>query len=182
MKNTFFRLIILLILLTACNHSNLDNPSNSKQEKKPASRILDKEEQVIFTLLKEKDNILFKLGFEQCDTNSLRKIISTDLEFYHDQGGMMNSGTQFLQSIAGLCQMNYKATRELEENSLAIHLLKNNGELYGAIQTGKHRFYGEEGKSKYLTSTAEFTHLWILEANEWKLKRVLSFNHQAADQ
>lgn len=183
MKNTFFGFTVLLLVLTACNPSNPSSSTNSDQTDKTSPRILDKEEQTIFTLLKEKDSILFKLGFEQCDTNSLRNIISKDLEFYHDQGGVMDSRAQFLQSIVGLCQMNYKATRELDENSLTIHLLKNNGALYGAIQTGKHRFYGEEeGKPKHLTSTAEFTHLWILEMNEWKLKRVLSFNHQAANQ
>lgn len=75
--------------------------------------------------------------------------------------------------------MNYKATRELVPNSLSIHLLKNNGEIYGAIQNGKHHFYGEEeNRPKFLTSTADFTHLWIIEDNDWKVKRVLSYNHQ----
>ena len=65
---------------------------------------------------------------------------------------------------------------------MSIHLLRNGGEIYGAIQNGKHRFYGEENnRPKYLTSTADFTHLWVIEEENWKLKRVLSFNHKEAE-
>ena len=47
------------------------------------------------------------------------------------------------------------------------------------LQKGKHKFYAEENnKPLYLTSTADFLHLWIKENNKWKLKRVISYNHQ----
>jgi hypothetical protein len=32
-----------------------------------------------------------------------------------------------------------------------------------------------------MTSKASFTHLWLLEQNTWKLRRVLSYDHQPAD-
>ena len=75
--------------------------------------------------------------------------------------------------------MTYRPIRELEEESLEVYILKDNGKVYGALQKGIHKFYGEEeNKPKYLTSTADFTHLWIIEDGEWKLKRVISYNHK----
>ena len=143
--------------------------------------VLSEQEQV-FTQLQTQDSLLFGLGFNQCDTSLLRQLVSDDFEFYHDQSGVNTSKEAFLQGIAGLCQMNYKPTRELKTGSLEVHLLYNQGQLYGAIQNGHHLFYGEEAdKPKYLTSTADFTHLWLLEEGSWKLKRVLSFNHQVPE-
>ena len=139
----------------------------------------DSERLAIFEILRQKDSLLFDRGFNHCDTAQLRILVSDDLEFYHDQSGLLESKEIFIQGIAGLCHMSYKPTRKLDDNSLEVHLLRNNGQLYGAIQKGAHAFYGEEeGKPKYLTSTAKFTHVWILEEGSWRLKRVLSYDHQ----
>lgn len=40
--------------------------------------------------------------------------------------------------------------------------------IYGALQTGIHSF----GDTK-----ANFSHVWLLENNEWKISRVISYNH-----
>jgi hypothetical protein len=34
------------------------------------------------------------------------------------------------------------------------------------------------GKDLYQTGSAKFTHVWILEDGNWKLKTVLSYYHQ----
>ena len=59
-------------------------------------------------------------------------------------------------------------------------LYKDNGQvLYGVIQTGVHDFYQQdEGEDAHKTTTARFTHLWVVENGNWKLKRVLSYDHQ----
>ena len=55
----------------------------------------------------------------------------------------------------------------------------NKQKLYGAIQNGIHDFYQQEkGEKARKTNTAKFTHLWIIEDGDWKLKRVLSYDHQ----
>jgi len=57
--------------------------------------------------------------------------------------------------------------------------LDNNGQTYGALQSGEHDFYIQEpDKALIKTSIAKFSHLWVLVNGEWKLKRVLSFDHQ----
>jgi hypothetical protein len=134
--------------------------------------------QELFVELKQKDSLVFNLGFNECDTAQLRVLISDNFEFYHDQSGLLDSKENFIRNIPNLCNMNYKPTRVLVDGSLEVFPLYSNGELYGAIQKGEHEFYGEEpGKPKYLTSTAKFTHVWILENGAWKLKRVLSYDH-----
>ena len=77
--------------------------------------------------------------------------------------------------------MDHKPIRKLVPGSMELFSLKKNGLLYGMIQRGTHEFYiKEKGKPLYKTGIAKFTHLWLLEDNAWKLKRVLSFDHQAA--
>ncbi len=133
---------------------------------------------LLFDKLKEKDSLIFELGFNNCDTMQFRNLLSDDFEFYHDQNGLLESKEMFIQNIPNLCKMDYKPIRVLVNNSLEVFPLFSNGRIYGAIQTGIHEFFGEKkGKPRYLTSTAKFTHVWIVEEGDWKLKRILSYDH-----
>lgn len=136
----------------------------------------------LFQTLRTKDSLLFNLGFNTCDISQFRALVSEDMEFYHDQSGVTDSKDAFIASIEnGLCKLNYKARRELVAGSLQVFPMHGNGQLYGAIQTGEHRFYAKyPDKKEVLTSTAKFTHLWLLEDGQWKLARVLSYDHMAS--
>ena len=135
----------------------------------------------LFQTLRAKDSLLFNVGFNTCDISQFRALVSEDMEFYHDQSGITNSKAGFIDNTEnGLCKLDYKARRELVEGSLKVFPMKNNGELYGAIQTGEHRFYAKyPDQEEVLTSTAKFTHLWLLEDGGWRLARVLSYDHEA---
>jgi len=62
---------------------------------------------------------------------------------------------------------------------MAVFPLFENNELYGAIQTGDHEFYKiKDNVPTELEITAKFIHLWILEKNVWKLRRVFSYDYQ----
>jgi hypothetical protein len=136
----------------------------------------------LFRILKERDSLLFEVGFNTCDITQFEKLISDDFEFYHDRSGITASKAAFIAGIRdGLCKMDYKAKRELVMNSLEVYPLENNGVLYGAIQTGDHRFYAvENNKPEHLTSVARFTHIWLLENGQWKLSRGLSYDHRSS--
>ena len=67
--------------------------------------------------------------------------------------------------------------RNLVSESLEVFPLRNNGEIYGAIQTGKHTFQEKQNGVFSTVGIANFTHVWIIENKQWKLKRVLSYNH-----
>ena len=95
--------------------------------------------------------------------------------------GLQNRA-QFFDAVQNnIChKRNGKPIRTLVPGSTQIFELRNNGELYGAIQTGIHHFYIREKDKKDLwTSTARFTHLWIFEKDSWKLTEVLSYDHQS---
>jgi CubicO group peptidase (beta-lactamase class C family) len=134
----------------------------------------------LFRTLKTKDSLLFNVGFNNSDITQFEKLISENFEFYHDKAGVTSTKANFIAGMKNvLFKLPYKARRELEENSLEVHPLLKNGTLYGAIQTGTHRFYAlEKDKPEYITSVAKFTHLWLLDSTgNWKLARVLSYDH-----
>ncbi len=135
----------------------------------------------LYIKLEKMDKLLFDKGFNQCLHEQMLPHISDDLEFYHDQSGVTNDKTSFMDALKNnICaNSNFKPIRKLTPNSLLVYPLYNNGVLYGAIQNGIHEFYIKEpNKELYLTSTALFSHVWLLKNKVWTLKRVLSFNHQ----
>lgn len=134
----------------------------------------------LYKLIKDKDSLLFTIGFNNCEIRQFENLISENFEFYHDQVGITNSKVAFISGIQnGLCKLSYKPKRVLSENDMEVYPLERNGVLYGVIQTGVHNFYAvEDSKSEYLTSTAKFTHIWILEHGDFKLTKGLSYDHK----
>ncbi|WP_217447577.1 serine hydrolase domain-containing protein [Maribellus comscasis] len=112
--------------------------------------------------------------------NYLESHIANDLKFYHDQSGFQNRDVFFDNTQKYICSGSVKKPiRKVDANTLEVFPLYNNGDLYGAIQKGIHHFYlRETGKDDVWTSTAKFTHVWVLENKIWKLSEVLSFDHQ----
>ena len=135
----------------------------------------------LFNTLKAKDSILFKIGFNKCKVEKSAELMAEDLEFYHDKGGVTNTKAEFVAIMKnGLCKPNNpeKVYRFLVEGSLEVFPMYNNGELYGALQNGKHFFSPNPSMTYEQTDNyALFSHLWIIEDDEWKLKRVISYNH-----
>lgn len=134
----------------------------------------------LYKMLKKNDSLIFDSAFNECKTADMIPLISEDLEFYHDTGGITLGKEAFLkttkQNICG--NPNVRPYRELVKGSLKVYTLNKNGVLYGAIQKGDHNFYLKEKGEIRPTVTAKFTHLWILENKKWTLKRVLSYDHQ----
>ena len=125
----------------------------------------------LFTTLKAKDNLLFEVGFNQCNLNQLDKLVMDDIEFYHDRDGITKSKKVFIDSIKeNLCLSGKNIiNRVLDKKSLEIFPLYKEDKLYGALQTGIHSF----GDTK-----ANFSHIWLLKNNDWKISRVISYNHR----
>lgn len=134
----------------------------------------------LYKTIVKKDSLLFNEGFNNCNIDLFKNIVSDKFEFYHDQAGVTDSKANFILGIKnGLCKLDYKARRVLDTESTKVYPLKNNGVLYGAIQNGVHTFYAKEkNKEEYITTKANFTHVWLLENEEWKFARGLSYNHK----
>jgi hypothetical protein len=135
----------------------------------------------LFLELKTQDSVFFERGFNRCDLGYLKEKVTDDLRFYHDQSGFQDKAL-FLENTEKYLCSNFekKPIRKVDSRSLEVFPLNNDGKLYGAIQMGIHHFYlRETGKEDLWTSTAKFTHLWILDKEIWKLKEVLSYDHQS---
>ncbi|MEL6812209.1 MAG: nuclear transport factor 2 family protein [Bacteroidota bacterium] len=134
----------------------------------------------LYRTFQKMDSIVFDAGFNSCDLAALEALLTDDLEFYHDQGGIQDKKA-FLKAMKdNICSSpDRKPIRKLTPNTMNVFPMYNNGELYGALVEGKHEFYIKEpGKELYQTSTALFSGLWILKGDQWKMKRVFSYHHQ----
>ena len=58
-----------------------------------------KKDSELFLTLKKNDSLLFDVGFNKCDLSSFEHLISADLEFYHDQGGLTTNKEDFLNDV-----------------------------------------------------------------------------------
>ncbi|WP_066441346.1 nuclear transport factor 2 family protein [Chryseobacterium sp. CCH4-E10] len=132
----------------------------------------------LYKTAKKLDSLIFDVGFNTCDLSHYDSIVSDDLEFYHDKGGITSGKAAFIASIRNnICGGPNKVKRELVPGSMKIYPLYNNNVLYAFIQEGEHNF-AELYKGKWNKgSHAKFTILWILEDKNWKMKRVLSYDH-----
>ncbi|MBI2272368.1 MAG: class A beta-lactamase-related serine hydrolase [Bacteroidetes bacterium] len=141
---------------------------------------ISKDSKLYRTIL-SKDSLLFNVGFNTCNIAQFEALVCDQLEFFHDQGGYADR-TKFLNDLRnGLCKSpaDFQARRELLPETTEIFALYNNGTLYGVIQQGMHQFFEKQpNKPEKMGSSARFTHLWLLENNEWKLSKVLSYEHQ----
>ena len=163
------KIVFLLLFTVTTIHLSAQQPQTSALYKK----------------LKTLDSLLFNVGYSQCDIRQFQNILSDDFEMYHDKGGSFNSKEAFIKSMEEGCNPSspYKHRRELLAGSLVVYPLEKKGVLYGAVQMGVHRFYeSKSGGPEYFGSTAKFTHLWLLENGEWKLSRVMSYDHQVKDE
>lgn len=144
----------------------------------------EKEDSGLYQTLKGLDDIIFKQSFNKCDHAGMIALIPDDFEFYHDVGGLETSKQNFVETVKqNICgNMAEKPVRKLVPGSLQVYPLYKNGALYGAIQKGEHEFYIRRGDEPLqFTSAAKFTHVWMLHEGAWKLKRVLSYDHQSPE-
>jgi hypothetical protein len=76
---------------------------------------------------------------------------------------------------------NFKTRREAIPETVQVFELKNGNETYGAIISGEHYFFNSyNGNPEKREGLARFSQLWILKDNEWKMTRILSYDHHEA--
>lgn len=129
------------------------------------------------------DNIVFELGFNRCEIPAVASALSDDLEFYHDVGGIQDRDAFLTAFSDNICGGNpLKPIRKVVPDTQRIFPLEADGVLYGAIQLGDHNFYEQANDgTETLTGSAAFTTLWLLTGDQWKMHRVLSFDHSGTE-
>lgn len=121
------------------------------------------------------DGALFG-AYNNCQIDKFDALLSDDIEFYHDQGGVTLTRQGVTESVRkNICGGDRRVRRELVEGSLEVDAIKN----YGAVEIGAHRFYQTAaGQPEKLTGIAKFVMLWQKKDGVWKLTRVISYAHK----
>lgn len=111
-------------------------------------------------------------SYNKCDLEKNRTFFAEDVEFYHDQSGLMVGADKLIAALKqNICG---KVRRELVPGSLEAHVLKG----YGAVQIGVHRFYNPPDSPKP-GGEAKFIHVWRYQDGTWKITHVISYDHAA---
>jgi ketosteroid isomerase-like protein len=111
-------------------------------------------------------------AYNHCDLKTLGAMVSDDLEFYHDQTGLMVGKAPFLAAIQqNICG---KVERTLVPGSLEVYPLKG----YGAVEIGVHRFH-RLGHPEDIGGEAKFVTVWQNKDGVWKITRAISYDHES---
>lgn len=119
-------------------------------------------------------------AYNNCDTAHFKDFLTDDVEFYHDKGGVTTDAKSLIEALdKNICgNKNSRLRRDAVAGTVKVYPMQNGDEIYGAIISGEHNFYiTENGKPEYHSGTANFAHLWLLKNGEWKMARILSYNH-----
>ncbi len=123
----------------------------------------------LFETIAAMDKRLFD-AYNDCDLNTLGALVTDDLEFYHDKTGLAVGRQVFIDSIRNnICG---KVRRVLVPGSLEVYRLNQ----YGAVEIGVHRFQ-HPGHEEEGVGEAKFVTLWQFKGGEWKITRVISYDH-----
>ena len=161
---TFFNLTI--ILLTPACTTTKTNKGNQSNNYSPVSKEL-------YDTIAHLDSVFFD-AFNTHNLDELKSLISENLEFYHDLGGVTNYN-QNIEAFKSTFDSDRKVRRELVRGTLEIYPIKD----YGAVETGVHRFYAtEKGQKEKLSSEAKFVQVWQYKNGQWRITRIISYGHQ----
>lgn len=115
-------------------------------------------------------------AYNRCDLEKFGSYLPDQLEFYHDQGGVVRTRQELLDALKkNICG---KVSRELVSNTLEVYPMKG----YGALEIGTHLFHHPGRDKVEPVGEGKFVQLWQKGSDgSWKLTRVISFDHHAVD-
>lgn len=155
MIRTVLYFLLFSIVGTGCNSKD----DQSEEYFNPRSNHL-------YETIVKLDSSLF-YAYNTCDTAALLNFFYEDVEFYHNQIGLIVSKDYlrdaFLQHDCG------KVKRERVDASIEVYPIPN----FGAIETGSHRFYNQN-EAKQKPPLGKFVFIWRNQKGNWKLYRVIN--------
>ena len=158
-KTLLFLLPTLLVISCA-------SPKNSYQ----LTKNYQPDDVELYNKIVVLDSTFFQ-AYNTCETNleTYASFYDENIEFYHDNGGYMNSKTEIVEGTKKhVCG---KVTRELVKGSIEVYPIKD----FGAVEFGLHQFHNsEEPNSK--PKIGRFTIIWKNTNNNWKIVKVISLH------
>ena len=170
MKNLIY-LSTLLMLSIACSQEEKDTTIQ-------AQLAAQEQPSELFKTIAKMDSLYFSAQ-NACDLEKYASYLSEDFEFFHDKGGFTSSKENEMSDMAIFCgeeqRRRQPLRRELTKGTLQVYPMDN----YGALQFCDHVFYLQinDGTEKVVGS-GKLTALWQKDDDDWKLARVISYDHQ----
>lgn len=118
-------------------------------------------------------------AYNACNVAKMETFFTEDVEFFHDKGGLATTRKTVIDIIKNnLCgESGNRVRRELIQGSLEIYPIKD----YGAVAVGAHRFYlTQKGQKEQLDGIAKFANVWQKKDGQWRMSRVISYDHKPA--
>ena len=157
MKNLF----LFLLTFTICTSAF----AQSQKERKVATT-----QTTLFNKVANLDSSLFA-AYNSKNLNLMKAYFTKDLEWYQDNGGLIDFEKVF-SNFQSIFNRDYDLKRNLIKESLEVHPIEG----YGAIEIGKHQFkHIENGKLEI--GTFKFLMIWKNDNGNWKISRVISYDH-----
>jgi hypothetical protein len=142
-------------------------------QQKSETKIIQKivvQDKVLYNKIKSLDSVLFN-AYNQQDLSKMRSYFTKELEWYEDNGGLLNYET-VIAKFQAIFNKRDKISIELIKNTLEVHPIKD----FGAVENAQYRFqHLENGKLK--EGIFKFLIIWKNDRGNWKITRVVSFDH-----
>lgn len=158
-QRTYIRTSLTIVIVLACVSIT---PVASAQTRSPEGTLATLYDTIVYM------DSIWEDSYNNCRIDKQEELISEDLEFYHDRGGLMTSKKALIEALKkNICG---KVTRELQAGSIEVYPVPG----YGAVEMGLHRFHNKNdtGRGKY----ARFVHVWRNDNGQWKITRVISLH------
>ena len=119
------------------------------------------------TIVKLDEN--FFGAYNTCDFKIQELMISENIEFFHDKGGLSTSKKEIIEAIKNnICG---KVNRELVKGSIEVYPIKD----YGAVQIGYHKFYNNQ-EPDAISKKNKFITIWKNEDKNWVMTKIISLH------
>lgn len=160
-KQTILPILLLVIFANSCKTGqNIFRLTKNYQP----------DDKKLYQTIVKLDSAFFE-AYNTCGKNleNYAAFYSDNIEFYHDQGGIMTSKKDIVEATKkNICG---KVTRELDKNSIEVYPIKD----FGAIEFGLHRFHNIDDPNA-ASKFARFIIIWHLQGEQWKISRVVSLH------
>jgi hypothetical protein len=134
-----------------------------------ATALADSAGPDLTTTITALDTRLFD-AYNRCDLDAFKDLFVPDVEFYHDNGGLMTGRDAVVESTRKyICG---KVTRKLVPGTLHIYPVKD----YGGIEEGEHVFC--QVSSGKCEGVAKFLMVWQHKEGQWRMTRIVSYGHR----
>lgn len=159
MRNLFTTLSVCILLISCSHKMAADHQRISPYI--PADKAL-------YDTIVKMDSLFFE-AYNNCRLPVMDSMLSHDIEFYHDQGGLSTSQPQLMDAVKkNICG---KVTRELLPGSIEVYPIHG----YGAVEMGMHAFHNNQ-EPGHKIHFSKFVQLWRKENGQWKMTRVISLH------